>query len=127
MVLIDKNNEKGKMTMKTMWEINYHWNDDAFSHYSVTPIKILRQGILATFSGCSKESITAISSDGRHFQGSADNYYNTESDAWEKVKIDLEKAIVDKEAQIKKITVEIDSWKKLLTELTNRKVKSEEI
>ncbi len=125
MVLIDKNNaEKREMTMKTMWEINYHWNDDAFSHYSVTPIKIVRQGILA---GCSKESITAINSYGREFQGLADNYYNTESDAWEKIKIDLKRAIVCKEEQIKKITVEIDSWKKLLTELTNRKVKSEEI
>lgn len=45
--------------MKTMYEINWYYKDNEqtkFSHCTVTPIEVLREGILP---GCSAVSITA--------------------------------------------------------------------
>ena len=80
------------------YEINWHSSGDVFSHCTVTPITVIREGVLP---GCSGVSITAISSDGHKFQGSPGNYFNTESEAWESVKEDLVEAVRDYESQIK--------------------------
>lgn len=43
--------------MKTLYEVNWHYNNDLLVCISVTPIKVLREGILP---GCSAVSITAV-------------------------------------------------------------------
>ena len=75
--------------MKTMYEINWHYKDNEqtkFSHCTVTPIEVLREGILP---GCSAVSITARGGDGRQFQGSPRDYFESESAAWAQAKQDL--------------------------------------
>ena len=75
--------------MKTLYEINWYYTDNEqtkFSHCTVTPITIVREGILP---GCSAVSITAKDSDGRTFQGSPRNYFESEAAAWAKAKQDL--------------------------------------
>ena len=84
---------------KTMYEINWHSVDNVFSHCSVTPITVIREGI---FPGCSSVSITAIDSEGNKFQGSPEYYYLTEEEAWEAIKIELE-------SNIKTLTREIET------------------
>lgn len=68
--------------MKTMYEINWYYTDNEqtkFSHCTVTPIEVLREGILP---GCSAVSITAKGSDGHTFQGSPRDFFETEAQAW---------------------------------------------
>ena len=75
--------------MNTMYKINWHYKDSEqtqFSHCTVTPITIVREGILP---GCSAASITAKGSDGRTFQGSPRDYFETEAEAWAQLKQDL--------------------------------------
>ena len=75
--------------MKTMYEINWHYKDNEqtqFSHCTVTPITIIREGILP---GCTAVSITAKDTNGRTFQGSPRDYFETEAAAWAAVKQDL--------------------------------------
>lgn len=71
---------------KTMFEVNWHYTNEVFSHCTVTPIRVIRQGVLP---GCTGETITAIDGEGRKFQGSADNYFSSEKEAWESVANDL--------------------------------------
>ena len=68
--------------MKTLYEINWHYKDSEqtqFSHCTVTPITVLREGVLP---GCSSVSITAKDSSGCTFQGSPRDYFETEAQAW---------------------------------------------
>lgn len=81
---------------ETRYEINWHSVDDAFSHCTVTPITVIREGVLP---GCTGISITAIGSDRGRFQGSPDDYFKTEAEAWAKVKSDLEKAVKENAKQ----------------------------
>lgn len=72
---------------KTMCEVNWHYRDtpegvSVLSHYSVTPIRVIREGVLP---GCTGVSITAIDCDGQQFQGSPDGYHETEASAWNEV------------------------------------------
>lgn len=74
---------------KTLYEINWHYKDseqNQFSHCTVTPITVIRESVLP---GCSAVSITAKDSNGRTFQGSAGDYFETEAAAWAQVKQDL--------------------------------------
>ncbi len=83
--------------MKTLYEINWHYADKEqtkFSHCTVTPIEVLREGILP---GCSAVSITAKGSDGRTFQGMPRDYFESEAAAWEYVRRGLTNAIEDNE------------------------------
>lgn len=103
--------------MKTMYEINWHYRDEeqnVFSHVTVTPIEVLREGILP---GCSAVSITAKDSKGRTFQGSPRDYYASEAEAWAAAKQDLLDTIESNEAEIKKLKDETDRLFKFLITL----------
>ena len=79
---------------KTMYEINWHYKDSGqnqFSHCTVKPITVIRESVLP---GCTAVSITAKDSKGRTFQGSPEDYFETEAAAWEEVKQDLLATIV---------------------------------
>ena len=92
--------------MKTMYEINWHYKDSEqtqFSHCTVTPITIVREGILP---GCSAPSITAKGSDGRTFIGSARDYLESEAAAWAEVKQDLLSTVQENDKRIKELTEE---------------------
>ena len=82
---------------KTLYEINWHSVGDRFSHCSVTPITVIREGVLP---GCSGVSITAIGSDGRKFLGAPSNYYATEAEAWTAARKELEDSIEAKQADL---------------------------
>lgn len=88
---------------KTMYEINWHYKDsdqNQFSHCTVTPIEVLREGILP---GCSGVSITAKGSDGRTFQGSPRDYFESEAAAWAQVKQDLLDTIQNNDKEVKQL------------------------
>ena len=75
--------------MKTMYEINWHYKDSEqtqFSHCTVTPITVVREGVLP---GCSAVSITAKDSNGRTLYGSPRDYFETEAQAWAQARQDL--------------------------------------
>ena len=93
--------------MKTLYEINWHYTDKEqtkFSHCTVTPIEVLREGILP---GCSGVSITAKGSDGRTFQGSPRDYFETEAAAWDRVRKGLAATADDTEAYIADLKAEV--------------------
>ena len=96
------------------YEINWHSSGDVFSRCTVTPITVIREGVLP---GCSGVSITAISSDGHKFQGSPENYFNTEAEAWRSVKKDLVEGIRGREAQIKAQQKHLSAMIKFLEEM----------
>lgn len=74
---------------KTMYEISWHYKDseqNQFLHCTVRPITIIRESVLP---GCTAVSITAKDSKGRTFQGSSEDYFETEAAAWAAVKQDI--------------------------------------
>lgn len=83
--------------MKTLYEVNWHYTNDTLSHISVTPIRVLRESVLP---GCSAVSITAVDVTGATFQGSPRNYFESEKEAWEEAKQDLQRSIDAEEAEI---------------------------
>ena len=92
--------------MKTLYEINWHYKDDeqtVFSHCTVTPITVLREGILP---GCSAVSITAKDSTGRTFQGSPRDYFETEAAAWVQAKQDLLGTIENNDKEVEALKAE---------------------
>ena len=99
---------------KTMYEINWHSVDDVFSHCSVTPITVIREGI---FPGCSTVSITAIDRDGRKFRGYPEDYYSTEEEAWEEVKAMLSESIRRTVKKIEELQEDLDTQEKYLDRL----------
>lgn len=93
--------------MKTLYEINWHYKDDEqtkFSHCTVTPIEVIREGILP---GCSTVSITAKGSDGRQFQGSPRDYFESEAAAWDSVRQGLAETIEANEAYVEDLNAEV--------------------
>lgn len=97
--------------MKTLYEVNWHSNNDTLIRISVTPIKVLREGILP---GCSAVSITAVDSNGRLFQGCPQNYFETEEAAWEKTKIELQESIAEEEYIISEAQRRIEGLRNVL-------------
>ena len=83
--------------MKTLYEVHWHYNDDTLVRISVSPIKVLREGILP---GCSAVSITAVDKDGHQFQGCPQNYFETEETAWKQATIELQETIASKERDV---------------------------
>lgn len=100
---------------KTMYEVNWHHANDKFSHCTVTPITVIREGVLP---GCTGISITAKDSSGRKFQGSPDNYYSTEEAAWEAVKAELAEGIEAHEKQLSELQVKLATLREYLAKLT---------
>ena len=93
--------------MKTMYEINWHYKDSEqtqFSHCTVTPISIVREGILP---GCTAVSITAKDTNGRTFQGAPRDYFETEAAAWDRVRKGLAATADDNEAYIADLKAEV--------------------
>ena len=83
--------------MKTLYEVNWFYHDGTFERCTVTPIKVIREGVLP---GCSGVTITAIDVDGRQFQGSPENYFETEAAAWADVREELEAALESNKAAV---------------------------
>ena len=102
---------------KVMYEVNWHWNDEVFSHCTVTPITILRHGVLP---GCSVPTITAKDKQGRVFSGSLSNYYETEEEAWESVKRSLVESIVGHEEQLAEAQARLSAQREYLAEIAER-------
>lgn len=73
--------------MKTLYEVHWHSINDEFTHCSVTPLTVIREGVLP---GCSGVSITAKDASGRVFLGSPRDYFHSEEEAWKAVVEDLE-------------------------------------
>ena len=90
--------------MKTLYEISWHYLDEEqFSHCTVTPIEVLREGILP---GCSGVSITAKGSDGRTFQGSPRDYFESEEVAWAQAKQGLLDTIQSNDEEVVRLIEE---------------------
>lgn len=96
---------------KIMYEVNWHYKNDVFSHCTVTPITVIREGVLP---GCEGESITAIGADGRKFLGTAKEYFNTEVEAWGSVRLELLQAISARDREIEELTNENFTMHKFL-------------
>jgi len=93
--------------MKTLYEINWHYTDKEqtkFSHCTVTSIEVLREGILP---GCSAVSITAKGSDGRTFQGSPRDYFESEAAAWDSVRKGLAATACATRAYVEVLNAEV--------------------
>ena len=102
---------------KTMYEINWHLVDDVFSHCTVTPITVIREGMAP---GCSSISITAIDNTGHKFQGSPEDYYSTEGEAWDEVKSMLSESIRRTVKKIEELEIELDIQERYLDRLNGR-------
>lgn len=100
---------------KTMYEVNWHYVNDVFSNCTVTPITVLREGVLP---GCTGVSITAKDNKGNKFQGSPNDYYATEEAAWAAVKAELAESVEAHEKQLAELQEQLDAQRKYLAKLT---------
>lgn len=100
-----------------MYVVNFHLVDDEFSHCTVTPITVTRRGVLP---GCTGVSISAIDSAGRKFQGSPDNYFASESDAWRHVKESVEEIIASLEEDAQTALDGAERARAFLAEVTTK-------
>ena len=89
--------------MNTLYEVNWHYKEEVFSHCTVTPITVLRRSVLP---GCAAESITARGVDGRKFEGSPRDFFETEKAAWDDVVATLKETMDSTDTAISKLTVE---------------------
>lgn len=101
---------------KTMYEVNWHYNNDNFSNVSVSPITVVRESILP---GCTKVSITAIDSSGSTFNGSLDDYFDTKEQALVNAREIIEAIIKDKKVSIADINKEINDLENIYSYLEN--------
>ena len=97
--------------MKTLYEINWHYKNDVFSHATVTPITIVREGFL---DDGLMYIIAAKDSQGRTFSGSACDYFETEAEAWAEVERDLRGSITANEAEIASLQRENEAMLRFL-------------
>lgn len=98
--------------MKTLYEVNWHYDNDTFARISVSPIKVLREGILP---GCSAVSITAVAKDGHRFQGCPQYYFETEEAAWKQATIELQEAIASEQRGICEAQRRIEGLRSVLS------------
>lgn len=98
--------------MKTLYEVNWHYDDnDMLVRISVSPIRVLREGILP---GCSAVSITAVGSDGRQFQGCPRDYFETEDAAWVQAKKELQETLASAEQAVDEAQRRIEGMRSVL-------------
>lgn len=102
------------MSKRIMYEVHWHSVNGQFTHCSVTPIQILWEGVMP---GCSRPSIRAVGADGRPFMGSADEYYNTEAEAWAAARAELADTATDLERTIAERTQELAAIRRSLEAL----------
>ena len=103
--------------MKTLYEVNWHYKDKkqmCFSHCTVTPIKVIREGILP---GCTEVSITAVDMHGRKFNSSPNEFFASEQAAWESVRRALLGTIANNEEELEIIKNETRAIFKFLNSL----------
>lgn len=86
--------------MNKMYEVTWYYKNDVFSHCTVTPITILRRGVLP---GCTAETITAKGVDGRTFQGCPRDFFETEADAWKDTVSSIKETIDSNDTAIKRL------------------------
>lgn len=110
--------------METMYETNQHYSGEKLSHFTVTPIQVIRRGILE---GCSTESITAIGSDGRRFNGSPSNYFETEEKAWESIRLELMGGIDATEKEIGKQMQYLEDLREVLCKMPINKKQGDQV
>ena len=99
---------------KKMYAVNWHRVGDVFSHCTVTTITVTREGVLP---GCTGVTITATDHEGRKFQGSPDNYHDTEAKAWAEVKVAMSETIRANESSIAKLVNETNALREYLTKV----------
>lgn len=98
--------------MKTLYEVNWHYDDnDTLVRISVSPVRVLREGILP---GCSAVSITAVGSDGRQFQGCPRDYFETEDAAWAQAKKEIQETITSAEQAVVEAQRRIEGLRSVL-------------
>lgn len=97
-----------------MYEVHWHSLDGSFSHCSVSPITVIREGVLP---GCTGVSITVKDVKGRRFQGSPQYYYVTEDAAWEAIKNKLASSIEDDEKELEKLQLNLSVKRDYLAKL----------
>ena len=100
---------------KIMYEADWHAENNVFSHCTVTPITVIREGVLP---GCTGVSITAKDSRGHTFLGTPDNYHVTEAAAWAAVKVELEESIEAHEKQLAETQKQLNAQRNYLAKLT---------
>lgn len=101
---------------KTRYEVNWHYVNEIFSHCTVTPITVIREGVLP---GCSSVSISAIDSKGIKFLGSPSNYHASKDAAWAAAKAELAETIKTNEEMLVKLQKQVTAQCEYLARLTN--------
>lgn len=102
---------------KTLYETNWHYVEEDFSHCSVTPITVVRHGVLEGSTGV---TITAIDSKGERFLGSPDNYHETEAEAWAGVRAEIEETVKAHKLHAAYLQKEIGTMTAFLKEIESR-------
>ena len=100
--------------MKTLYEVHWHSINDEFTHCSITPLTVIREGVLP---GCSGVSITAKDASGRVFLGSPRDYFHSEEEVWKTVVEDLESSRSRLTKTVAKIARELEHLDRYLGSL----------
>ena len=104
--------------MQIMYEISYIENTkDNSLRIAITPIKVIRRGILP---GCSKETITAIDSRGEKFTGNPNDYFSSEKEAFNYAMKEAKESIKNLEEQKRNLSKEIIRIKNSLKNLKEK-------
>ena len=83
--------------MTTMYEVNWHYVEDKFSHVTVTPITVTWRGLQP---GATLETLRFKDADGTECIAGVECFYETEAKAWEAARLELAEAIQSVEADM---------------------------
>lgn len=103
-----------------MYEINWHWisigdDESVFNGCDVTPIYILDKNYLAP--EATKTTILAKDSRGNKFTGNINNYYETETEAWNKIKEELTETLRLYKSEIALLTKQCTAIEKFMEKI----------
>ena len=88
--------------LKIMYEVNWHYKDNGLNSQltgvTVTPIRVLREGVLP---GCTGISITALDHQHNEFIGTPGAYFNTPDEAWASARAELARGIDNVESGLR--------------------------
>lgn len=99
----------------TLFELRWYWNDNQFSHCSVTPLRVVYEYV---DKGSTEPRIVAIDRRGVKSHMSLKYCFKTEEDAWQHAKAELKEAIQDREKQIAELQGVLDAMREYLHSLT---------
>jgi hypothetical protein len=103
-----------------MYEVTYVWRSncprgsEVLERHEIKPVRVTREGILP---GCAATSISVTGSDGRKFNSSSENYFDTEAAALAHIREELVRGIEEQKEAVMNEVARLSNLERLLAEI----------